>query len=120
MPTGRPRSGSGGPRIRRPRWRIRDLVDVVDEDVDAAVTFTHDIEHRSDLLVVAVICLHAYAMPACFVDLGRRTLDRELTSTTAAAGDIHRGTLLAERDGDTAAHSSRCAGDDGDFPGESS
>ena len=103
------------PEAAAPCGRARDLVDVVDEDVELALVGSHPLEQRGDLVVVAVIGLDRNPGAARLVDQRRGAVDRELAVTGAATGDVHGGALLAERDCGPAADPATRPGDHGDL-----
>ena len=102
-----------------PRRRVGDLVDVVDQDVELSLVRPHALKKRGDLRVVAVIGLYSNAMPAGLVDERSGAVDGQLACARAAAGDVDRGTLLAECNRSPAPDPPAGAGDDRNLAAES-
>ena len=51
-----------------PGWRCRDLVDIVDEDVDTALFVPYLLHDRGNLIIIEVIALDRVTFTACFFD----------------------------------------------------
>ena len=102
------------PEAAAPGRRIRDLVDVVHEDVELALLLADLSEETLDLGVVAMIDFDGNAMAPCFVDHPDGLTDRQLAGG-GAPGHVDRGTLLAEGNRRAATDTTARTGDDDDL-----
>ena len=102
------------PEATAPGRRVRDLVDVVDENVELALLLPDLGEEPGDLRIIAMIDFDGDPTTAGFVDQPHGLTDRKLPDG-GTPGHVDRGAFLAEGDRSAATDATARSGDDDDL-----
>ena len=106
------------PESAAPCRRIRNLVDIIDQNVELALVGSHAVEKGFDLSVVAMVGGHRYPATAGLRHQFSGSIDGEFTATRAATGDVDGGPFLAESDGSPTPDAPAGPGDNRNLPAE--
>ena len=99
-----------------PCWRRRDLIDIIDQNIDVTCLFTDLPEQCFNLGIITMITLDRTTFATCFIHQSRGCINGALTVSGGSAGYIYSRTLLTQCDGDALAYSAARAGYDCDLP----
>jgi hypothetical protein len=89
-----------------PGWRTRNLVDIINKNIDPACFLTNLLKQPCDVIVITVITPDSMTFTASLSDLARCRVDGSITVTDSSACRVYSTALLCQCQSNPFAYSS--------------